>query len=498
MPPANLQQEISRAASMMNAGRLDAAEAATRKLFKKNPRNIGVVRLLSLICRRSGKLAEAVQLIGKAQKIAPGDPQVWIDAVQLAKIQGKFPEAVRFARKAGSVAPKSDEVFGLLAMSLVWNGDFDDALKMLQPRVEAGRLSPLMLQAFVESHYNLKGWEEVVRIASAIPAGSDAKLGLDHRRAIAMMHASALERLDRQAEAVEVVRQMHAGTSVAFEPASAKSLNDQIRGIWSADRFASLDDSPFSRSEVPVFILGMARSGTTLLERIISAHPGAHGVGESPILGDAVTTELKLGRAGASGVELHSVATLEGAPLERIREAALDDLARLAGRHERIASKDLRLTRTAGIAGRCFPGARVINLTRAAEDVAVSIWSHAFRLDGMGWATRLDWIAMMIAEHERMVEHWRKVLPNPWLDVVYEDLARDPENEIRRVIEFLDLPWDDACLRHQESRGGAIKPTHSEYQVRESVNTRSIGRAAGYPEVMAEFRRHLEAARSEG
>ncbi len=495
MPSANLQQEISRAASMMKSGRLEAAEDVTRRLLKKNPRNVGIIRLLSLICRRGNKITEAAQLIGKAQKISPGDSLVWIDAVQLCKIQGRFPEAVRLARKATSTAPKSEEAFGLLANAMVWNGQFDDVLEMLQPRIEAKKLTLAMFQALVETHHHLKNWEETVRIAASLPPESNSKVGRDARRDIGMMHASALERLKRQPEAVEVIRQMHAGGSVSFKPENAKALNRQIRSIWQAERFESLAESGSSNSEVPVFILGMPRSGTTLLERIIAAHPAAHGVGESRFLGIAVVQVLELGRTGVSGIEVHSVATVEHDQLERIRRAALVELASLAGRQERIVSKDLRLTRLLGIVGRCFPKAKIINLTRAPADVAISIWSHAFRADGMGWSTRLDWIATMMAEHERMVEHWRGVIPNPWLDVVYEELAGDPERGIRRVIEFLDLPWNESCLHHQESRGGAIKPTHSEFQVREAVNTRSIGRAAGYPEVAAEFQRHLDAAR---
>jgi hypothetical protein len=167
------------------------------------------------------------------------------------------------------------------------------------------------------------------------------------------------------------------------------------------------------------------------------------------------------------------------------------ELVALTGRHDRIVNKNLRLPRLGGVVARCFPNAKIIIPRRNPADVAISIWSHPFKTDFVPWATKFEWIAHMIREHERMIEHWKNVLPNPILEIEYEALAQDPEPHVRTLIDFLGLEWNDACLAHHEQSSKAKKarfmPTFSEHQVRRAINTSSIGRAERFGEAIEEF-----------
>ena len=502
MRPAPLQQELSKAAAMLSSGKLKAAETNARALYKKNPRSVAVIRLLSLICLRTNKVSESKQLIEKCQKIKPGDPLVWLDSARICKVDGRFSHAVRYCRKALEITPKSTNAIGMLGQTLVWNGQYEEATKVLEPYIKSGKVNPDMLVAWIDAHHKLKKYDETIEAGEAISPELRTQLNPEIQRAIAVMLASSYEKKKRHEDAIKAIKVMHSVIPVKFNPENAKSLNTFIKSQWPKERFDFEPETKLANSEVPVFVISMPRSGTTLLERIIAAHPQAHGAGECRFLGDAVSHQFKLDPYAEDKRDLQKVSIASEKDVELIRDRYMRDLVKLTGRHDRIVNKDLRLPRMAGIVGRCFPKARIICPRRNPEDLAVSIWSHAFRLDGMAWTTQLEWIAEMLAEHERLMDYWQEVLPNPWLNIEYEELAGNPEPHVRELIDFLGLPWDDACLSHQDhaktDEKTRFKPTFSEHQVRQAINTSSVGRAEGYREVMEEFSKHYEAVRSKG
>ena len=484
---------------MLSSGKLKPAEANARALYRKFPRSVAVLRLLSLICLRTNKVNESKQLIEKCQKLKPGDPLVWLDSARICKVDGRFSHAVRYCRKALEITPNSNAALGMLAQTLVWNGQYEEAKKVLEPRIKGGNVTPDMIVAWIDANHKLKDHDETIRAAEKITPEIRKQMNPEIQRAISVMLASSYETKKRHEDAIKAIKDMHSVIPVSFNPQNAKSLNNFIRDQWPAERLKFEPETRLANSEVPVFVISMPRSGTTLLERIIAAHPQAHGAGECRFLGDAISHQFNLDPYAEDKRELQKVSIASEKEVEQIRDRYMRDLVKLTGRHDRIVNKDLRLPRMAGIVGRCFPKARIICPRRNPEDLAVSIWSHAFRLEGMAWTTRLEWIAAMLAEHDRLMEYWQEVLPNPWLNIEYEELAGNPEPEVRRLIDFLGLPWNDACLAHQKhaktDEKTRFKPTFSEHQVREAINTSSVGRAEGYREVMEEFRRHYEQAR---
>jgi hypothetical protein len=280
---------------------------------------------------------------------------------------------------------------------------------------------------------------------------------------------------------------MNAVIDAPFDPAAAAELVDRLIAAFPASVFEGRRETKASESRQPVFILGLARSGTSLLERVVGAHPDAHGIGESTLL-----DEILEARTTSSGADtVLRLAQADEDTLERIRADYLKGIQALAGRRERIANKSLMLPREAGAIGLLFPKATILFTERRGPDTAMSIWANTFDPIRMSWTSRMAWIGAMTALHERLVAHWKSVLPNPMLTVSYESLAKTPADVVPDILEVCGLPMDETCLHPEtaarDARGARFIPTLSEQQVRKPINTSAIGRAEAYADLVAEF-----------
>lgn len=234
-------------------------------------------------------------------------------------------------------------------------------------------------------------------------------------------------------------------------------------------------------TDQPVFIVGMPRSGTTLTEQILAAHPQMHGAGELPDL-----ARLATAAADAEGMEPWQAATrldiehsrsLAGTYLRALRERAPETALRISDKAPLNAFQ-------LGFAAVLFPNARVIYCRRAAPDVALSVWMENFNAD-QRYATDLADIACFITELERLMAHWQRALPLPILEMRYEDMVADLEKQARRMVAFLGLPWDSRCLDfHRDDR---VVQTPSRWQVRQPLYSRSVGRWHNYAGALPEL-----------
>jgi tetratricopeptide (TPR) repeat protein len=223
-------------------------------------------------------------------------------------------------------------------------------------------------------------------------------------------------------------------------------------------------------SELPVFIVGMPRSGTSLVEQITASHARVFGAGERRDIGDIVRTLL--------GGETHrNPADLDGSALRTAASAQIDRLRLLGGDAERVIDKMPDNILLLGYIAVMFPGARVILCRRDLRDVGLSCYTKPFT-DGMAWSFDLTELGQRAYEIDRLAEHWREVLPLRMIDLQYEDLVADLDGQSRRLIDFLGLEWDPACLTFQETERPVL--TGSFWQVRQALYTSSIGRWRHY------------------
>lgn len=237
---------------------------------------------------------------------------------------------------------------------------------------------------------------------------------------------------------------------------------------------------PGHPSGAPIFIVGMPRTGTSLVEQILDSHPEVCGIGEQPFLHKRVTDELRANRLPVSKIDWRVAAA-----------RYLDDVRDLAGNSKRFTDKMLFNFSTVGFIRRMFPGASIIYCRRDPLDTCISCFRTAFNPNFPAYGLRqLGWFH---AYCDGMMTFWKEQFPGSVVEVSYETMVDSPEPEIRRLLDALNLPWADACAKFHENR--RMVDTASRFQVRRPVYTSAIGRAAPYQGKLEELEAGLSEAR---
>ena len=238
----------------------------------------------------------------------------------------------------------------------------------------------------------------------------------------------------------------------------------------------------------PVFIVGMPRSGTTLVEQILAAHAQVHGAGERSALPRAFAA---LGGGGDHAEAVRRIASLDPAALDTAASDYLAELHTLAPDKSRIVDKLPGNFNYLGLAARMLPGAKFIHCVRDPRDIGLSIFT--FRFHGAhGYAHDLADLGWYIGQHDRLMAHWNALLPNRILTIKLSDWVEDFDGTLKKVLAHLDLPDDPNCARFHE--GESRVRTVSRAQVRQPVNARGLGRWRTYAGELAPLITELENA----
>lgn len=244
------------------------------------------------------------------------------------------------------------------------------------------------------------------------------------------------------------------------------ALEHRMRIKLSTPDFFATTRTSDCNSDVPVFILGMPRSGTTLLEQIMHAHKDIKGIGEDSYISEMLKKESYLKTTPhpsmARGVpmqEIESLNEMAGDYLQYIQKKAPGA--------KRIVNKAITNLHLAGFLYLMFPKAYFIYIKRHALDSCLSTFFRSFKNNSQPYSNDLRDLGIVYAMHCQLMEHWHKVLPTRILDVSYEDMVEDTEGQAHRIIEFLNLPWDDNCLKFYETK--KVVKTASLQQVRQPI-----------------------------
>ena len=299
----------------------------------------------------------------------------------------------------------------------------------------------------------------------------------DHSLA-GLERARLLDRAGRHADAADAASRANEVLAPAFERQAWIARATETCRFYSPERMKSLPRPATGlgdRATRPVFIVGMPRSGTSLLEQIIAAHPEAGGVGErqEPFLIDEDMTQL-MGTPRwleqAAGPLLDRIADRYDAMIDTVGAPGI-----------RVTNKALGLDSMVGMLATMLPEARFIWIHRASEDNRLSIWMHHIL---QPWAWRLTDIDAALDAHDLARSHWATTLPDRTLVVAYEDLVRNQAEETSRILAFLDLAPAAECLSFHQSERPVMTP--SALQVREPIHQRAIGRASSYTDHLPE------------
>lgn len=421
----------------------DAALPLFAGLLAAFPGDIGLILRLGKCHSRCGFPATALALFGDATVAAPDSADLWLALAQAEEDTGDRQAAIGAYQRAHALRPDWAEPLGGLLM--VQRGDAPAALveqasALLDTEAAAGAQRSYLHYALGKVH-DARG-----NYAQAMAHWRDANR--IRRRETGGLDLAGLRRRVAQAGS--------AFTAPLFQRAAPSGSSD----------------------ERPVFVVGMPRSGTTLVEQIIATHPQAAGCGE---LFEMVGIAMEL----ASRTDLRwpeDAAGLDAGTLSTLASRYLD----VASRHAdatalRLVDKQPYNFFHVGLAALLFPRAHFIWCRRDPRDISLSIFSENFAAQST-FATDFSDIGALIGAHEHLMRHWQEVLPGRILAVRYEDLVAGVEPQSRRIIEFLGLPWSEDCL-HFHANPRAVQ-TFSRWQVRQPVHSRSVERWRNYSQWM--------------
>jgi len=449
---------VGLARALAGIGRADEAVAACRRALAIDDAQVMTWELLGLCLRRAGDLDGAAQALARAVALAPAAAPLR-DQLGLVRFTlGQVEEAVASFTEAEHLAPHQPLLATHVGMALSARGDRDGARAAFE---RALTVAPGHAEALRNLAEMAVGDEGVSTLRGRVEAALAAQPGASEQSELLF----ALGRLrDREGDYAAAFDAFAAANRLRrqqqpFDRDAQREFIDAIIETFSPEfmaRAAAIADP----SERPVFILGMPRSGTTLVEQIIASHRQVHGAGELTFFPEQVPALVR--RAGQVSSYPRGIGRRLG-ELAALAPRYLALLAARAGEARRVSDKMPYNFLYLGVIGALFPRARIIHCQRNPLATCHSIFtrdlagSHPYSYD-------LEGLAAAYIGYRRLMDHWRQVLVMPRLELSYEALLDDQAGETRRMVEFLGLPWDADCLRFHESKRAVA--TASQWQVR--------------------------------
>ena len=382
----------------------------------------------------------AIDVLRRALALKPDRPDTYANLANALQELGRTAEAREVVAKALAVCPTSAELW-IIHAGLKTFAPGDPEFGRMEAVLAGLKGQELTSEANLEFALG-KAWMDV---GAAAPAFAH------------LTRANQLKRADIDYDIGADVRRL---ASIAT---GAAALRRRVTGTGHP-------------SELPVFIVGMPRSGTTLVEQILASHPDVHGAGELPAFAEEAARALAAAGASPGGLELApgdsriDPATLGAAYLERV--------AALAGGKARLVDKMPGNFQNLGLISMALPNARIIHCRRDPVDTCLSCYATRF-VSGQPFAYDLAELGQYYRAYAALMDHWRATLPpDRFLEVRYEDVVGDLEGQARRMIAFIGLGWDPAMLSFHETRRPVR--TASVNQVRQPLYATSRGRWRPY------------------
>lgn len=517
LQPANHQYRSNLAGVLNQLGKIRDAERLYREALSLKPDHLDTYINLGLLYAAEADHPRALAAFGEALKLDPGNYAAWFASGQSLAQLARAKDALAAYRKAADSAWQDPERLQALGVALREAGEFEEAERC---HARAFALAPDSPQAE-------NGLGNVLAMSGDFVAAEQ-----HYRRAISLKpdYAGAFHNLVGIArlgpeDSLWPALMTLAERSTALPPEAAVSLQFTLGRVWESQGdhprafqhfqegnrlkrstlnydeagqghfFAGFIDSYPAMSgnrlqhgdERPVFIVGMPRSGTSLVEQILSSHPKVYGVGETHALRNSLREELPpdnsdrdLGR---------QIAGLDTAAFERVAARYSRYLDETAPGTLRVINKLPGNMAFLGLMRLLYPQARIIHCLRDPMDSCLSCYTKLFTT-GHPFSYDLKELGRFHRMYQELMAGWRRLLPEgAVLEIAYEDLVEDLEGGARRLVEYCRLPWDDACLSfHTTDR--PVR-TASLAQVRQPIYKSSVGRWKQYEKELAPLKEAL-------
>lgn len=414
--------------------------------------------------------AQAAQAFRRSAAAAQGTSSGRVAMARALLIESRDEEAQKVLRRVLSDEPQNAVALDLLGRCLAAAGRFDESRRYLLRAIDnCAGLAGSYYEVARSGRITPEDKDLIERMRAAV--SSPALNALQRARVHLALGKAAADLGDRQ----EAMRQFDAAqalreTLVSFDPARFEARVDGLIARLSAARFARALQPVPTTTPAPILIIGLPRSGTTLLEQILSAHPQVHAGGEMSFWSER-------------GAEWErALPAEEDAFLSRCGWDYVDGLRTLAPGMAGVTDKMPFNFQWAGLIHLALPHATLIHCRRNPLDTALSIHQTHFGPSLM-FPTGGAHLVQYVRAYQRLCAHWRAVLPaSRFVEINYESLVEDPEPVIRRVVEACRLPWNDACLAPEKNSHAITTP--SKWQARQPINRNGVGRWRQYQDCL--------------
>ncbi len=498
---ARVQERIARL--LARQGDFDRAVASYRRALQHDPNFLDALNGLGELLRRARRYGEAVGTLEDAFALDPDNLETRVLLSRVLTSVDRGDEAMAMVQHVLARNPNACQGLAAMGWTLYNRGDAAAAIPYFEHATEVdARSADARLglgQALRDMGRFAEANEQFERALDIDPGNGGALLGLRGKtepgdpcfarlhRALSQSYLSVNERSNLQfaagkmyqdigafEEAFEHYRLANDLIDLAFDPkAFAGEITAHIETF--TPTLLEQGQQLGKESDLPVFIVGMPRSGTTLIEQILASHPNVFGAGELANV-SRLATRLSSDVSGNDPYP-ECVARLEGKTVLPLAEEYLAELHRRAPEAARVTDKMPQNFLHLGLIALMLPSARVIHCRRDPMDTCLSIYSNHF-LAHHAYAYDLAHLGLYYRQYDRVMAHWARVLPIQMLEVGYEDLVENQEEMSRKMIEFCGLAWDPRCLDFHNT----TRPVHtaSSYQVRQPLYKESIGRWRHY------------------
>lgn len=505
-PPPRMQSDsdlLRQALEFQKAARLSQAQEVCHRVLARTPEHpLALYILGTLGLDFDPELA--IKYFERAAVREPGNPYYQLSLGEAWLRVEDFPPAIKHLERACELKPDLAEALCRLAQAYTRFDKAELALPVYERALKIDRDHPLARSGMARTLIGLGRMDEAtVYLREAI----DRRVGIP----LAYYALANIRKFSSEPPELKSILNELGSSAPVDEPselhlAAGKILNDLGRHEDAMDHFLKAAEIKAYRfdigsyrkrvdalielfdpgllaakaafgnsSEVPVFVVGMPRSGTTLTEQICSSHPNVHGAGELTKL-----SRIAAGMGLRAELAQDFRANVRSMTPEQSRELGDDYIAALRQYSDTaslIVDKMPHNFELVGLIGVLFPNAKIIHCRRNAVDNCTSCFVSNLS-DGHKYSYNLETLGLYYREYDRLMRHWKSVFPGQIFESQYEDLISDQEGQSRRLIDYLGLPWDDACLRFFEKEGSVR--TLSRWQVRQPIYTSSVRRWKNY------------------
>ena len=508
------------AAEHHQAGRLEQAEKLCRQVLQKNPGHVDALRMLGLIAAAAGDLEDAEHLLRQALENAPDHVSAMFELGRVLKELDQHEQAIEVYREIVKLQPDNPKahfrlagVLGPAALTELSAAAYQRCLDLAPQHAGAWLGLGHMLKTLGRQDEGIQAYQRCLELE---PDFGEAYYSLANLKTYRFDDAQIQEMKERVAsESVKEVSEVNflfalakayedrgdfdqawhyyeQGNDkqrilVSYDPVQTETVNNDLIAFFNAEFFKEhLNSGNPDRS--PIFVLGMPRSGSTLVEQIIASHSQVEGTSELPYIG---RISKSLNRNRADGMRYPQVLSeLEPRHFHRLGQ----DYLQMAAMHRvggtpRFIDKMPNNFPSVGLIHTILPNAKIIDARRHPMDACLGNLKQLYA-KGQTFSYDQNDIGEYYLQYQRMMDHWDEVLPGKVLRVQYEDTVADLESQVLRILEYLELPWEDGCLNFYDTER-AVRTASSE-QVRQPIYTSGVGFWRNYEPYLEELQEVLE------